>query len=299
MAPQRSRLFFSGGHRAGFQLRFGTRSVGSPPVFCWARPQAVGTVLALVVVWSTLLPSLCGAQPSSSTLARLQAEQEDSGYLPMHQFYETAKELDLDPNDLRLRALFDQGAKEELQRQQRSSSPPSPHEPPPLVAHKKNKNGGESIISREEIIAPYRKMLEERKEEITAAAMAHIKAQREQAKKIFWLPKVPTCSQSSTEKKRVEPRLKERANEVIGDVLFVAPKHFTTSSKEIFGEKTSLILYDTERETSMTLLAKSYEVDCLPYRIRATGTYLFTHRGKDALRNYDGDPHGDGESLLE
>ncbi|MCB0330116.1 MAG: hypothetical protein KDD70_10640 [Bdellovibrionales bacterium] len=232
------------------------------------------------------------------------SESEDGGYLPASQFYETAKELGLSPNDLRLRALFNPEAREQLESRPTEAPAPATQESqegtkPKVFAHVKDKSGGTEVISIGKVLEPHLKMVVARKEEFKQIALDHLKLQQKKAIESFKLDPKPNCLFNKTDKTVFDTPLPNRAHETVGDILFVPPKYFTTNVKEIFGEGVKLVLYDSSKPSPYTLMAKLYEVTCLPYRIRATGSVLYQHYGEPALRNYDGNPHGDGKNLLE
>ncbi len=239
-----------------------------------------------------------------SSLKNLQQDlEEEYAYLPMEDFHMMSKALGLAPSDLRLRALFHPDAEKELEQQralkeesaERTSSSESSKR---LFAHIKQKGGGTSIITPEEIMAPHIKYMEENKERILQLAIDKLTEGQKAAQEQFTIPPLPKCLHSYTDKTELQPRVKGREKEIIGDFLFVTPKHATTSSKEIFGDSVKLIVYDSSKPSPFGLLAKNYEVSCLPYRVRSTGTFLFKHYGEDALKNFNGDPHGEGEKIL-
>jgi hypothetical protein len=198
--------------------------------------------------------------------------------------------------------MFDPKARAALiETNKRSTTPSSPvnaQAPRTTLAHLKKRGGGKPVISLEDVMTPHIELLESKMDEIIHTAQQNLKESQKQTLQQFTLPDLPRCLHSHTEKTALRPKVSGREKEVLGDFLFVTPTHSTTNSKEIFGESVELIVYDSSKPSPFGLLAKSYEVTCLPYRIRSTGTFLFKHYGEDALRNFNGDPHGDGEKLL-
>lgn len=240
---------------------------------------------------------------SGSPLKQLQQDiEEQDGYLPMEDFHMMSKELGLPPSDLRLRALFHPEARQEHLRQKEAQEEAARQAPSrtsnKLFAHVIQESGGKPIITKEEIMAPHLKYLEDNKERALQIAMEKIQEGQQAAREQFTIPPLPSCLLSYTDKTELRQKVEGRETDIIGDFLFVGPQHITTNSKEIFGESVHLIVYDSSKPSPFGLLAKNYEVSCLPYRIRSTGTFLFKHYGEHALRNYNGDPHGDGEKLL-
>lgn len=240
---------------------------------------------------------------SGLPLQQLQQElEEEYGYLPMEEFHMMSKELGLPTSDLRLRALFHPDARQEYLRKKKAQEDPVKQEPSTtsqkLFAHVIKGSGGKPVITKEEIMEPHLKFLRENKEKALQIAMEKIKEGQKAAREQFTIPPLPSCLLSYTDKTELSQKVDGRESAVIGDFLFVGPKHITTNSKEIFGESVHLIVYDSSKPSPFGLLAKNYQVSCLPYRIRSTGTFLFKHYGEHALRNFNGDPHGDGEKLL-
>lgn len=245
--------------------------------------------------WSQSLQAL-----SNSALAELQQDMEDEeAYLPMEQFHTMSIELGLDHSDLRLRALFDPKARAALtEKNKNMTSPENEQAPRPRLAHIKKKGGGKPIITLQEVMMPHIQLLESKIDELIQTAHQNLKKDQKQPLEFFTLPELPRCLQSYTDKTELRPKVTGREKEVIGDVLFVTPTHTTTNAKEIFGESVELIVYDSSKPSAFGLVAKSYQVSCLPYRLRSTGTFLFKHYGEHALRNFNGDPHGVGEKIL-
>jgi len=244
-----------------------------------------------------------GVPSSNSPLQQLQQEMEEEyGYLPMEDFHMMSKELGLHPSDLRLRALFHPDARQEHLRQKKAQEEAAKQAPSTtsqnLFAHVRKESGGKPVITKEEIMEPHLKFMRENKEKALQIAMEKIKEGQKAAREQFTIPPLPNCLLSYTDTTELTQKVEGRETAIIGDFLFVGPKHITTNSKEIFGESVHLIVYDSSKPSPFGLLAKNYQVSCLPYRIRSTGTFLFKHYGEHALRNYNGDPHGDGEKLL-
>ena len=240
---------------------------------------------------------------SGLPLQQLQQEMdEEYAYLPMEDFHMMSKELGLAPSDLRLRALFHPEARQEYLQHKKSQEDTARQATPQtskvLFAHVIKKTGGAPVITEEELMAPHIKYMEENKERALQIAIEKIKEGQQAVRDQFTIPPLPSCLLSYTDKTELSPKVEGREKDIIGDFLFVGPKHATTNSKEIFGESVHLIVYDSSKPSPFGLLAKNYQVSCLPYRIRSTGTFLFKHYGEHALRNYNGDPHGDGEKLL-
>lgn len=240
---------------------------------------------------------------SETPLKQLQEEiKHQQAYLPMEHFQTLSRELGLAPSDLRLRSMFDPKARAMLIKQNSTTTlplaPAKKETSRTTLIHMRKEGGGKPIISMQEVMTPQIELLESKMDEIIRTAHQTVKESQKKIIKQFAIPELPRCLRSHTDKTALKPKVTGREKEIISDFLFVAPTHATTNSKEIFGESVEFIVYDSSKPSPFGLLAKNYQVSCLPYRVRSTGTFLFKHYGDDALKNFNGDPHGDGEKLL-
>lgn len=106
-------------------------------------------------------------------------------------------------------------------------------------------------------------------------------------------PKLGRCEEDKTEKEDLGYSGADE-KEVIFDMLFISPEDMPKDPDEAFGRETSVRVFDPEGDPDYAVSILSMGVDCLPYRIRSTNKYKFTHKGETALRNYDRDSHGSG-----
>ena len=86
------------------------------------------------------------------------------------------------------------------------------------------------------------------------------------------------------------------------DLLYLPAKSVSSNDRladldfhETFGIKTTIHPYSTRKGDLISLQAKKYGAQCLPFRIRVTDKYIFFHSGPDALNNYDFDIEGKGK----
>lgn len=113
-------------------------------------------------------------------------------------------------------------------------------------------------------------------------------------KKLMDSPELKACENSITRRNKMAVPEKKAVPTSKFDLLILDPEDMPSEPDEAFGLETQVKPYSTALEDGMTLLAGSYNVRCLPTRLRATGTYVFWHEGLDALKNFDKDLHGSG-----
>jgi hypothetical protein len=117
----------------------------------------------------------------------------------------------------------------------------------------------------------------------------------EEAKKNTVVPQLPQCKQDTTIRTETGYNLDDNRKQVLMDMLFMKKEDVPLDYKEVFGERVIIRKYHRDKPNLVSLSALGIGVDCLPYRLRATRQYLFKDLGKNALKNYDKDPHGEGE----
>lgn len=103
------------------------------------------------------------------------------------------------------------------------------------------------------------------------------------------------CRANKTVRKKAKVINEKIKDRVLSDMLFIQKEYLPLKPQEAFGAITSVKPYWNDRSNSSSVMATQFNVPCLPYRIRITGSNSFAHFGKDAIRNYDGDPNGKGE----
>lgn len=252
-------------------------------------------VTSFAALFFLFLSTGANADEPLSPLARFQKNVVAKPQtLPVSIFYKLAEHLDLPPSDQRLRALFSKEEANALLKKEQASTKLDLSEDRTVLAHIQHNKGGEEIRPFEEVIAPLRKQFEAEQPRLKKIAEKMLQDQREHFEKAFTLKPLPTCTQSKTERITLQKLPKDYQK----DVLFVSPRYATTSANDLFGESVELIIYDQDAPSSFALFSSALQVPCLPYRIRVEGKLLFKHSGEKALRNFDGDPYGEGESLL-
>jgi hypothetical protein len=107
--------------------------------------------------------------------------------------------------------------------------------------------------------------------------------------------KIPDCREPSTVRTPIKAKLEAgEESKVVFDLLFMRKSEVPLDSKEVLGIDPLVVPYDPESSLSTALSAQGLGVKCLPTRIRITSLANYTHTGKDALKNFDGEPDGEG-----
>jgi hypothetical protein len=110
---------------------------------------------------------------------------------------------------------------------------------------------------------------------------------------------VRTCSNSETKKTLIpkDSSKKRLKKGTFYDVLILRKEDLPEKPLEVFGKRTIINLYDRSGDDfySTSLRYASDFIPCIPYRVRITDRFQFTHFGKDALRNYDSNVNGPGK----
>ena len=129
-------------------------------------------------------------------------------------------------------------------------------------------------------------------------ALDILKKQQTNLKKALKLKPLPSCQKSLTRSSLLDSQSPKGVRVGRADLLFIPPKYSTTDAADIFGHSAEVVVYDPSKASRFSLVADAFQLKCLPYRVRSSGTHLYEHFGEKALRNYDGDPNGEGESYL-
>jgi hypothetical protein len=101
------------------------------------------------------------------------------------------------------------------------------------------------------------------------------------------------CTENTT--RSIQRRAKGTARDLIFDRLYVPGELAPVDTSDIYGERTTVEVYDGDSADRVSILMKADTVPCLPYRVRFTDTQAFYHKGEDALANYDKDPTSRGQ----
>lgn len=255
--------------------------------------KTLGIVLLLIA------PVSASAEAGAHPLKLLQQKASmQKNYLPVRLFNQMAEKYSLKADDLRLRALFSAEEAKKLQEQRAKETPVDPLSDRKILFHLVKSKGGEQVVSQSDIRKSIRAKIEQNKSKLDRVVSKRLKASGQAIQEELKIESLPSCTEDKTETTHTNGIPPEFRNKHSHDVLFVPPKYATTSTAELFGEKTKLIVYDPTKSGPQTTIAKSVGATCLPYRVRTTGTVLFQHYGAPALRNYDGDPYGEGEKLF-
>lgn len=84
-------------------------------------------------------------------------------------------------------------------------------------------------------------------------------------------------------------------NRIVYDVLYLPENLVPSDPTEVFGVHTSLRPYGPNSGEGVHVRMEVDEVPCVPYRTRITGTTEYVDLGRNALKNYDKKPSGEGE----
>ena len=82
---------------------------------------------------------------------------------------------------------------------------------------------------------------------------------------------------------------------VFYDVLYLPEDLIPTDPTEVFGIQTDLRPYGGNSGEGVHVLMEVDDVPCVPYRVRITQTTKYIDTGRNALKNYDKNPAGEGE----
>ncbi|RMD86705.1 MAG: hypothetical protein D6808_02700, partial [Candidatus Dadabacteria bacterium] len=109
---------------------------------------------------------------------------------------------------------------------------------------------------------------------------------------------IPLCAENRTEKKGRKLKGGDK-DKVLLDKLFIRKGKLPLSYRDYFGRTVEAFETDLEGKSLGSMVASGMNIPCVPYRIRVVGGIAYRHMGKDALKNYDGKPHGKGRYLLD
>lgn len=169
---------------------------------------------------------------------------------------------------------------------------PEPTPSPPIIKHLRG-DVGIDLPKKGEFPFPAGPQATISQEQMRKAAEIGYEQLKEVFAKAQELPALPECSNSYTKKVSTGVPGKDKDEYSILDLLFIADD-IPSDVQEIFGDYTMVIKYETFVNNPMAVLARRFQVDCLPYRIRITNQHMMRHQGIDALLNYDSNPDGKG-----
>lgn len=134
------------------------------------------------------------------------------------------------------------------------------------------------------------RLLDQYVNEITAEEEVAYKEDRKGERHPYIFPK---CKESKTEVTRVG--VKDHLREaVLQDRLYIKQGDVPMDPASIFGLTVQVVPVSI-KDAPETHYVHGHGIECLPTRIRYTTNFAFRHEGRDAVKNYDGDPRGKGE----
>lgn len=109
------------------------------------------------------------------------------------------------------------------------------------------------------------------------------------------LPELPKCTESRTTRESTGVKDVRHDDTILFDMLFLPADKVPLDPDEVFGQATVLQPYTAAGLNGLAFGALGVGVTCLPTRLRATKAYVYRDEGANALKNYDGGPHGKGK----
>ncbi len=108
---------------------------------------------------------------------------------------------------------------------------------------------------------------------------------------------LPSCKENKTERVSRRAPKNQDHNIVLNDQLFIDDEILPAGVDSRFGKHVVVRRYSTKEPNFDSYVTRGNQVQCLPYRVRATIANIFRHYGIDALKNFDNDPNGKGEAI--
>ena len=174
-----------------------------------------------------------------------------------------------------------------------------PSSPPPLkgdvavVKHLKGE-GGIPFVNQEEFKKAYNARLQTMLDDKKLIAAAK---KGEELESDYKPSVLKSCAKSSSKVADTGyDGNEERGKKVQFDYLFIHNDDLNgllNERHEIFGHKVNIRVVDGD-QAGVLATARGFNIQCLPTRVRSTKKYVYTQSGKQALKNYDRDPHGKG-----
>ncbi|MCB0336780.1 MAG: hypothetical protein KDD62_10765 [Bdellovibrionales bacterium] len=166
---------------------------------------------------------------------------------------------------------------------------------PKVIRHIKG-NHGIPFASKEQIDAANKKIIQENMPDVAKFAEQHLAAMVKQKEKAMQtVEPVPLCKTTATHKTQGGELGSDPKGTIISDILILPDDTLAEMDPlELFGRKIQVLMMTPDNKALPSQLAHSLGINCLPGRVRITKEFLYTHYGKDALRNYDKNPNGPG-----
>lgn len=226
---------------------------------------------------SSLADDVNGGQPIELTPAMIQ---------------EFANQLGLDPNGPRMRQIIHAhyNPEADLNLAVNTDLDQDPVTPQKVIKHIRGKEGI-PFPAKDDVLLPFTVT----KERINEALDGYFGLLDKQADKNLKAATLPDCKQSTTTQTPTNYSLEEKPDQVLVDLLFVRKEGVPLDPKEIFGQHVVVRPFSSDKPNVDSLSAVGAGVTCLPTRMRVTRTFVMRDEGKNALKNYDKDPHGGGE----
>lgn len=103
----------------------------------------------------------------------------------------------------------------------------------------------------------------------------------------------PRCSDNGS--KRVETGLTPQASEPAYDVLYLPPDLVPPEAGEVYGTKTRVRIVENPASPLVAFHLTEDSIPCIPFRVRIFDSAKIYDKGRNALKNFDRNPRGQGE----
>lgn len=203
-----------------------------------------------------------------------------------------ANDLGLDPNGPRMRQILEAhyNPESELNLSVNVDLDQQPQTPQQVIRHIRGKEGI-AFPAKEAVLLPFTLT----KEKVTETLDGYFNMLEKQGEKNLKVPALPSCKEDVTTRTATNYDRPEETSQVLLDLLFIRKEDVPLDPKEIFGQHVLTRPYSTDKANVDALSALGVGITCLPTRMRVTRSFVMRDEGKNALKNYDKDPHGPGE----
>lgn len=203
-----------------------------------------------------------------------------------------ADDLGIKPNSARMQQILNSyyNPDSDLNLSMNSDLDEQPETPQKVIRHIRGKDGV-PFPSKDDVVLPF-KITEEN---VKAGLDKYFQKTEETAANQMKVPGLPACSEDKTTRQETNYPLPDNRDQVLMDILFIRKQDVPLDPKEIFGKHVMVRPYTTDSPNVDSLSALGVGVSCLPTRLRVTRSQIMRDEGKNALRNYENDPNGEGE----